>query len=90
MNTTTTKRRGRPRKTIKTAVTDAKTVIGFKRPKNTEPTILKDIDIALNCIIPKVAKGVLNATEANAMLRILTHLKVQSKVKPASFKNETY
>tara|TARA_R100000808_G_C2035621_1_gene77479 strand:+ start:29 stop:283 length:255 start_codon:yes stop_codon:yes gene_type:complete len=78
------RRVGRPRKTTNEIITTKKVV--------TKHDILKDVDIVLNGLLPKVAKGVLDAEEATAMLRILVHLKIQSKVKPSSFKaeQETY
>ena len=78
-----TKRRvGRPRKTTNGIVTTKKT--------DTTPTILKDVDIVLNGLLTQVAKKALNTDEADAMLRILIHLKVRSKVAPSSFKSESY
>jgi len=78
-----TKRKvGRPRKTTNGIVTTKKT--------DTTPTILKDIDIVLNGLLTQVAKKSINTEEADAMLRILIHLKVRSKIAPSAFKSESY
>ena len=76
------RRVGRPRKTTNGIVTTKKTA--------TTPNILADVDIVLNGLLTQVAKKALNTDEADAMLRILIHLKVRSKVAPSSFKAESY
>jgi len=79
---------------------ETKRRVGRPRKNTTQPVIQKvskgshnllgDIDIVLNGLFPKVEKGVLSSEEASAMLRILVHLKVQSKISPVKFKAESY
>lgn len=76
------RRVGRPRKNT--------TEFVVKKVSKESYSLLKDIDIVLNGLFPKVEKGILSSEEASAMLRILVHLKVQSRVKPLSFKNDSY
>ena len=76
------RRVGRPRKNTTTTSTTKTT--------NTTISILRDIDIVLNGLLTQVAKKSINTEEADAMLRILIHLKVRSKVAPGSFKAESY
>ena len=75
------RRVGRPRKN--TTVTTTTT-------KDATVNILKDVDTVLNGLLNQVAKKSINTDEANAMLRILMHLKVRSKVSPSLFKAESY
>ena len=77
------RRVGRPRKNTTITTTTVKT-------KDTTVNILKDVDTVLNGLLNQVAKKSINTDEANAMLRILMHLKVRSKVAPSSFKAESY
>ena len=77
------RRVGRPRKNTTITTTTVKT-------KDTTVNILKDVDTVLNGLLTQVAKKSINTDEANAMLRILMHLKVRSKVAPSSFKAESY
>ena len=77
------RRVGRPRKNTTVTTTTVKT-------KDTTVNILKDVDTVLNGLLTQVAKKSINTDEANAMLRILMHLKVRSKVAPNSFKAESY
>ena len=76
------RRVGRPRKNTTITTTTVKT-------KDTTVNILKDVDTVLNGLLNQVAKKSINTDEANAMLRILMHLKVRSKVAPSSFKAES-
>ena len=75
------RRVGRPRKTTITSTT---------KVKDDTVNILKDVDTVLNGLLTQVAKKSINTEEADAMLRILIHLKVRSKVAPGSFKAESY
>jgi hypothetical protein len=75
------RRVGRPRKT---------TTITTTKVKDDTVNILKDVDTVLNGLLTQVAKKSINTEEADAMLRILIHLKVRSKVAPNSFKAESY
>jgi hypothetical protein len=75
------RRVGRPRKT---------TTITTTKVKDDTVNILKDVDTVLNGLLTQVAKKSINTEEADAMLRILIHLKVRSKVAPGSFKAESY
>ena len=77
------RRVGRPRKNTTITTTTVKT-------KDTTVNILKDVDTVLNGLLTQVAKKSINTDEANAMLRILMHLKVRSKVSPSLFKAESY
>ena len=77
------RRVGRPRKNTTITTTTVKT-------KDTTVNILKDVDTVLNGLLNQVAKKSINTDEANAMLRILMHLKVRSKVSPSLFKAESY
>ena len=75
------RRVGRPRKTTITTTT---------KVKDDTVNILKDVNTVLNGLLTQVAKKSINTEEADAMLRILIHLKVRSKVAPGSFKAESY
>ena len=78
-----TKKVGRPRKTTNGTVSLSKTTA-------VEFNILKDVNTVLNGLLTQVAKKAINTEEADAMLRILIHLKVQSKLSPNTFKQERY